>query len=488
MRLQYKAGFPAEPIKNLAVFLFEDDRADLENRPDLAAIRDIIAPLLKTGQFKPKALAELPVKLEKGWLFLAGLGARPKLKPAGVLEGAALAVKMAEARCCQNLDIFLPETEAITAESILELAVCGSRLAAYQQTEFKSEPGPPQSITGLRFMGSGAIKNAAAIMACGEATADAVCLARRLGDCPPNILYPESFASEAKALAKGLKVDVLDEKALKKERLNLIMAVGSGSARGPRLVTIKYQGNGNRRPVVLVGKGVTFDSGGLSLKPAGSLEAMKTDMSGAAAVLAVVLAAARLKMPINLTAIMPLAENMPDGASVRVGDVITSRSGRTVEITNTDAEGRLVLADALTLANGMKPAAIIDVATLTGACAVALGDRCAGLFSDDEELRGQILAAAQAAGEIIWPLPLLAEYEESLKSETADMVNASGVPRGGAINAALFLRRFVDSAVPWAHLDIAGPARAGKGRPGTPAGATGFAVRTLLRFLSTYSE
>jgi leucyl aminopeptidase len=221
----------------------------------------------------------------------------------------------------------------------------------------------------------------------------------------------------------------------------------------------------------------------MSLKPAASLDSMKTDMAGAAAVLAVTLAAAQLKLPVNLTAVMPLAENMPDGAGLRVGDVIAGRSGRTVEITNTDAEGRLILADALALAGEMKAAAIIDVATLTGACAVALGDRCAGLFTGDAALRDELTASAGDAGEHIWPLPLLKAYEKNLKSDTADCVNAPLVPRGGAINAALFLRKFVPAATPWAHLDIAGPGRTGTARPGFPVGASGFAVRTLLNFL-----
>lgn len=490
MRLQYKAGIPAGPFENTAVFLFEDDQADLKNRPDLAGIKDIVAPLLKNGQFKPSALAELPVMAERGWLLLVGLGSRPKLTPAGMLEGAALAVKMAEARRCPDLDLFLPGDASLPAEDILELAVCGGLMALYRQTEFKSDPGPKPSLACLRFRGGAGLKNAAAIIARGEVAAEAVCLARRLGDCPPNVLYPESFAREAQALAKPLKlkVEVLDEKGLAKARLGLISAVGGGSSRTPRLVAVKYQGAAaGRRPVVLVGKGITFDSGGLSLKPSTSLEGMKTDMAGAATVLAVVLAAARLKMPVNLTAIMPLAENMPAGAAVRVGDVVTARSGHTVEITNTDAEGRLVLADALTWACEMKPATIIDVATLTGACAVALGDRCAGLFTDDEDLRARIVESSRAVGESVWPLPLLDDYEENLKSDTADLVNAPGVPRGGAINAALFLRRFVDPAVPWAHLDIAGPGRAGKARPGTTVGATGFAARTLLRFLAGYA-
>lgn len=485
MQMQFKTGKVEKTAADAAIFLFEG-KNDLNDRPDLEAVREVIVPLLKDGQFKPSLLAELPVKVEKGWLLLIGLGAADQVDPARIIEASALAVKMALARNLRKLEMALPPVPALKPESVLELAAVGAGLGLYKQTEFKSDPGPKASLEKIRFLGE-ALKDGPAIVERARIMAEAVDLCRRLGDQPGNVLYPDSFAREAAALAKPLKlkVDILDEKALAKEKMNFILAVGSGSARPPRLVTIKYQGAGaKQKPVVLVGKGITFDSGGMSLKPAGSLEAMKTDMAGAAAVLAVVVAAAILKLPVNVTAVMPLAENMPDGGGVRVGDVIAGRSGKTVEITNTDAEGRLILADALTLAGEMKPAAIIDVATLTGACAVALGDNCAGLFTDDLALREGLLASAGCMGENIWPLPLLKEYECNLKSETADLINAPTVPRGGAINAALFLRKFVPAEIPWAHLDIAGPGRTAKGRPGFPAGASGFAVRTLLRFLA----
>ena len=489
MQMQFKSGKLEKTAADAAIFLFEG-KNDLNDRPDLEAVREAVVPLLKDGQFKPSWLAELPVKTEKGWLLLIGLGSADRIDPARIIEASALAVKMALARNLRKLEAALPPVPSLKPESVLELAAVGADLGLYKQTEFKSEPGPKASLAKIRFLGE-ALKDAPAIVERARITAEAVCLARRLGDQPGNALYPKSFAKEAEALAKPLKlkVEVLDEKDLAKEKLNLILAVGSGSAHSPRLVTVKYQGAGpGRAPVALVGKGVTFDSGGMSLKPAGSLEAMKTDMAGAAAVLAVVLAAAKLKLAVNVAAVMPLAENMPDGAGLRVGDVIAGRSGRTVEITNTDAEGRLILADALTLAGEMKPAAVIDVATLTGACAVALGDNCAGLFTDDPALREGLLASAGCMGENIWPMPLLKEYECNLKSETADLINAPPVPRGGAINAALFLRKFAPAGAPWAHLDIAGPGRTAKARPGFPAGASGFAVRTLLRFLALSAD
>lgn len=491
MKPQFKPGYPEARSLNTAAFLFENDTQAAANNPGLSVFKGVIDLLLKQRNFKGTRRAALPVKLDDGWLLLTGLGRADKFGPAAMLEAAAQAVSTALNLGLTDLEFILPAFSALglSAEDGLESAVVGARLAFYKQTECKSDPGPKPSLGTLRFRAEG-VKNGAALVKKAALAADAVSLARRLGDLPPNILYPESFAREAARLARALKMKarVFDEKTLALQKMNLILAVGGGGARGPRLVTINYQGAAARRPpVALVGKGITFDSGGMSLKPAGSLEGMKSDMAGAATVLAVITAAAEMKLPLNLIAVMPLAENMPDGAGLRVGDVITGRSGKTVEVTNTDAEGRLVLADALNWAADFNPSAIIDVATLTGACAVALGDRCAGLFTDNERLSGDLLAAAKAVGEHVWPLPLLNDYEELLKSETADMVNAPGIPRGGAINAALFLREFVPAGTPWAHLDIAGPGRAGKAGPGTGVGATGFAVRTLLRYLTGLS-
>lgn len=486
MKLQFKSGHSDKKAPNTAVFLFENEDQALKNRPDLTLFKDSLSPLLEQKQFKGGSLSELPLRQHGGWLLLAGLGREAKFGPARMLEAAAQAVRMALNLNLSELEIVLPPSEILSPEALLEAAAIGAQLALYKQTECKSEPSPKGSLGALRFRIEG-LKNGAEVLEKSRIEAEAVMLARRLGDLPANRLYPDSFAKEAAKLAKSLKlkVQVLDEKALAKEKMNLLLAVGIGGAKAPRLVTISYQGGGaSQPPLALVGKGVTFDSGGMSLKPAGSMDGMKTDMAGAATVLAVILAAAEMKLPLNLTAVMPLAENMPDGAGFRVGDVIAGRSGKTVEVTNTDAEGRLILADALNWAGDFKPAAIIDVATLTGACVVALGERCAGLFTDDEALRDGLLTAAKAAGENIWPLPLLDDYEEMLKSETGDMVNAPGVPKGGAINAALFLRRFVPAGSRWAHLDIAGPGRTGKPRPGATVGASGFAVRTLLHYLA----
>jgi leucyl aminopeptidase len=277
---------------------------------------------------------------------------------------------------------------------------------------------------------------------------------------------------------------IWDEVKAAEEGAGGLVAVGMGSVHPPRMVILDYPGrSGSKDLTALVGKGVTFDSGGLCLKPAENMSAMKTDMSGAAIVLSVLAAAAQLKLPQRLVALLPLAENMPGGSSYRPGDIITTLSGQTVEVVNTDAEGRLILADALTLAQKYKPARIIDIATLTGACQVALGDGCAGLFSNDQELSNALISSGRNMGESFWPLPLLNDYEENLKSDLADFRQAAS-RAGGAIHAALFLRRFIKKTVPWAHLDIAGTARRSRKVPSGPEGASGFGARTLIKYLS----
>ena len=307
--------------------------------------------------------------------------------------------------------------------------------------------------------------------------------ARDLINTPPNDLNPESFAAIATAAAKehGIKVQVLDEKALAKGGYGGILGVGAGSAAGPRLVKLTYTHSRNAKHLALVGKGITYDSGGISLKPAGHNETMKCDMSGAAAVFAAVVAAARLGLEVNVTGWLALAENMPSGSATRPGDVLRMFSGKTVEVLNTDAEGRLVLADALWAASQEKPDAIVDVATLTGAMVLALGNRTFGVMANDDAFRAAIVEAAEEVGEASWPMPLPEHLRKGMDSPTADIANM-GERMGGGLVAGLFLREFVGEGITWAHLDIAGPAFNESGPFGyTPKGGTGSAVRTLVR-------
>ncbi|MER6473929.1 leucyl aminopeptidase [Streptomyces collinus] len=307
--------------------------------------------------------------------------------------------------------------------------------------------------------------------------------ARDLINMPPNDLTPQAFAGVAQAAAKehGIKIQVLDDKALVKGGYGGLLGVGGGSEAPPRLVKLSYSHPKADKHLAFVGKGITYDSGGISLKPAGHNETMKCDMSGAAAVFAAVVAASRLGLRVNVTGWLALAENMPSGSAVRPGDVLRMYSGKTVEVLNTDAEGRLVLADALWAASQEKPDAIVDVATLTGAMMLALGSRTFGIMANDDSFRTAVYEAAEEVGEPAWPMPLPEHLRKGMESTVADIANM-GERMGGGLVAGLFLREFVGEGITWAHLDIAGPAFNEGGAFGyTPKGGTGSAVRTLVR-------
>jgi len=316
----------------------------------------------------------------------------------------------------------------------------------------------------------------------GQILGECVNFARHLVNQPPQDIYPESFAAEAKQVADrwGLQIEIWDEHKLADERCEALLAVGRGSDRPPRLVVLRHTGGKQSDPVLaLVGKGVTFDSGGYSIKPSDSMLTMKMDMAGAATVLASMEAIARLELPINVIGLMGLVENLVSGHSYKLGDVITARNGKTIEIHNTDAEGRVVLADVLAVAVDSGAAKVVDLATLTGACMVALGNDVAGLMSNDQGWCNAVAKAAADCGEQVWQLPMFAEYGEQIKSEVADIKNVGAGRWGGAITAAKFLEEFVDGR-PWTHIDIAGPAFAEKPKPWIDAGASGLYVRTLV--------
>ena len=356
----------------------------------------------------------------------------------------------------------------------------GIALAAYSYS-LKKEPKP----VALREVTVVSRKPDQAAVDAGLRTARATVTARDLANTPSLEKTPTWLAKQASGIGRRpLTARIRDEKQLAAEGFGGILAVGAGSTRPPRLIELSYAPAGASRHVVLVGKGITFDSGGLSLKPSDGMVWMKTDMAGGAAVLGAMSAIAELAPAVRVTALVPAAENMPSGTATRPGDVITHYGGRTVEVLNTDAEGRLVLADALAYAVAeLQPDVVIDLATLTGAMPVALGKRMAGLFCNDERLAKDLLAAADAAGERLWRMPLVEDYRFSLDSTIADLKNIGGPEvSGGSITAALFLREFVGD-VPWAHLDIAGAARSDGDEDEVTRGATGYGVRTLLRYL-----
>ena len=315
----------------------------------------------------------------------------------------------------------------------------------------------------------------------GKAIADGVSLARTLGNLPGNICTPNYLASQARKIARGEKsisVRVLSEKEMEKLGMGALLSVARGSDQPAKLIVATYSGGAKKAPpVVLVGKGVTFDSGGISLKPGGKMDEMKFDMCGAASVLGTLQAARDLKLPINLVAIIPATENLPSGKATKPGDVVTSMSGQTIEVLNTDAEGRLILCDALTYAERFKPAEVIDIATLTGACVVALGKHASGLLSNDDKLANDLIQSGEESGDRTWRLPLWDEYQPQLDSNFADMGNIGG-PEAGTITAGCFLSRFTEKQR-WAHLDIAGAAWL----QGKEKGATGRPVSLLVQHL-----
>jgi leucyl aminopeptidase len=379
----------------------------------------------------------------------------------------------------------LPVTSDDEVLAVLE----GAALGAYAFTEYRaSDDSAKLPATSIVVATDAA---ADGLIARATAAATAVHTVRDLVNTAPNDLYPESFADAAVSLAEGLPVtvEVLGDAELRAGGFGGIIAVGQGSSRGPRLVKVSYSPAGAAKHIALVGKGITFDSGGLSLKPPASMIGMKYDMTGAATVLAVTLAAARLALPVRVTAWLCIAENMPGGGALRPNDVIRIRGGKTVEVLNTDAEGRLVLADGLVAASEEEPDAIIDVATLTGAASIAMGTRYVGTMGDTE-LALHVVAAGNAVGETLWHMPIAAELRPLLASDIADIANIKpGNTAGGMMIAAAFLRDFVPSTIPWAHLDIAGPANnGGNGWGFVGKGPTGVSVRALLQLAEEYSR
>ena len=374
----------------------------------------------------------------------------------------------------------------------IEAVAQGALLGNYSFTAFRgaSAASQPEPVQKIMITGDPKDKDQAAALARAEIIAEAVNYARDLVNTPPSALPPEEIAQQAIEAVRKLPVgvEVWDEDALARDEFGGILAVGQGSANPPRLIRLQYSPKGAKRTLAIVGKGVTFDSGGLSLKPPKAMETMKCDMSGAAAVIAAVAAIARLKLKVNVVGWIPTVENMPGGKAQRPGDVITIFGGRTVEVLNTDAEGRLILADALVAASDEEPALIIDAATLTGAQTIALGDRTSGIMANDDDVRVAVYDTATRAGETMWHMPIPEESRGTLDSAIADIKNI-GDGKGGMLSAAAFLREFVPEGQPWVHLDIAGPAFNEGGPYGyTPKGGTGAAVRTFIQAAEDVAE
>ena len=479
MSFKFSATFDSSPDQRPTIYTINEQ---LEFSQDLEVeLADNLVACLKRASFKGKNGKFLSLYPSQTEVLLAGIGAGLTTSSEAEIWGDALYKSMKNKPF--NVAIL---SVAKFEDEIIEGILLGATLASYEfnsyfTTKREESPNVNLIITGIdeaRFN---------QILIGVKAMGDGVHLARDLVYEPANILYPHSFAKRCEPLKeKGLDVSILNEKDMAKLGMGSLLGVGQGSDRESAIVIMNWKGGGDKAPVALVGKGVCFDTGGISIKPARGMENMKWDMGGAAAVTGAMCALAGRKANHNVVGIIGLVENMPDGNAQRPGDVVTSMSGQTIEVINTDAEGRLVLADVLTyVQKEYVPEAIVDLATLTGAILVALGKEYAGLFSNNDALSNQIISAGSKVSEKSWRMPMEEAYNKMLKSHIADMKNVGGM-HGGSITAACFLHRFIENNTPWAHIDIAGKAWSDKASPTVPAGGTGYGVRLLNQMIDDW--
>lgn len=475
MKLTINTSFPENGSSQSLLILVDSEQ--LQNTTSTYQINNLDR-LIEASQFKA-ALAEslslIGQVSQSSHAALIGLGKVAELQPAKLAKIAQTIIQATQKKFKQiSVDLTqLPQ-------ELHYLFALALTQASYGYDEYKSKKNE-FVLEQIDLIATHSVLTTEQLQLV-QAVQSGQNLARDLGNRPGNICFPEYLADQAIALAAEypdlLKVTVLDEQQMADLGMGAFLAVSQGSERPGRIISIEYQSERSEAPVVLVGKGITFDTGGISLKPGAGMDEMKYDMCGAATVMGVMSAALQLKLPINLIGVLTCAENMPSGGASRPGDIVTSMSGQTIEILNTDAEGRLVLCDALTYVKRFNPKSVVNIATLTGACIVALGDKTSGLMGNNDELISQLLAAGKQAGDIAWQLPLFDDYQEQLDSPFADMANIGG-PKAGTITAGCFLSRFTKD-YPWAHLDIAGTAWISGGKE---KGATGRPVPLLTRFL-----
>lgn len=494
MQMEVYAGKPATAAVDLVVWgIFVGDLKEIDGFAEMdAALGGALSSAALEQDFSGKPKQQLMLhtlgKLSAKRIALVGLGARPTQDPQCYVQLGGVAARLGNQVAAKEVVVVLPahvNASATWSKDVLALAARGAALGAYRFDQYKSDKGRVASLQKVSFSAGKNDVNPDQLRHA-QILSESVALARDWVNEPPSALFPAAFAERTELLAHqtGLHCVVYTPDKLQDMGLNLLLAVGQGSAHEPRMVHLTYEpvhGADASKSVALIGKGITFDSGGLCLKDPANMMDMKMDMSGAAAVVATMVALAKLKPSMTVHAVVALAENMPSGTAYRLGDVIKSGLGKTVEINNTDAEGRLVLADALHFISQYKPSRMIDLATLTGACVVALGPHTTGLFSNDDALANDLLTAAKRAGEDFWRMPLTTALRDQLKSEIADMRN-TGERYGGAITAALFLKEFVGET-PWAHLDIAGPATTTDDSGAMSKGGTGIGVATLVELL-----
>jgi leucyl aminopeptidase len=434
-----------------------------------------------TGKHAELTTLLVPGGVKTGRVVVVGLGEFEDFDRGAAFRAVSAAAKHLAEKQRQTVAFYVEDR---WPEDVVESAVCGALVGCQGQDLYRAEK---KLFPFSRVLWNGTQHQA---VDTGRILAESVNLARRLVNQPASEIFPDSFAKEAEPIAQdaALSLEIWDEQRLQAERCGALLAVGRGSAHPPRLVILEHRGAGTEKPpLALVGKGVTFDAGGLSLKPTDGMKTMKCDMAGAATVVAAMRAIAKLEVPANVIGIVGLVENMVSGSSYKLGDVLTARSGKTIEVLNTDAEGRLVLADALDVAVERGAERIVDVATLTGACMIALGTDVAGVMANDQTWCDSVAAAARICGEPAWQLPMFAEFGEQVQSKVADIKNVGEGRWGGAITAAKFLEEFVQEK-PWVHIDIAGPAFLDNAKPWIDAGATGCFVRTLVELTKNYAN
>jgi len=457
------------------------------------SLENAAEPALSGGDFSGKEgeTALLYADLAAPRLLLVGLGSRASFTLERLRRTAATVARRARSLGVREAAFVLREPENAGLEGSARAAAEGATLGLYRFTRYKSGGDKAEEasgendreLEGFDLVLEGGVEESASRGAdVGVKVAAATLLARDLANEPSNVATPEYLAGRAREIAGryGMEAQVLDRAGIEEEGLTGLATVGRSARNEPRFIALEHRKGGDEAPIVLVGKAVTFDSGGISIKPSSGMENMKFDMSGGAAVLGAMEAVGALDLQLNVVALVPATENLPGGDAYKPGDVLRMHSGKTVEILNTDAEGRLILADALSYARRYEPAAVVDCATLTGACHVALGDYASGLMGNDEDLIAEIQTAGEVTGERAWPLPLFAEYSEQIRGVIADIKNSGG-RYGGALTAGAFLKEFAD--YPWVHLDIAGTAYGKKGNAYTPKGATGVPARLLVEFL-----
>ena len=482
-------------VGTIVVLIPQFDRITEKRLKDLDTATDgALTALLGSSEFSGKTGETAVLYKPRGYkadrILLAGVGEKKGISADSIRKAAGTVSKNKGLTGVRKVAFVLVAGEK---EDYFQAAVEGLLLGAYKLLEFKTgDDAKSKAVTDdVTF----AVENSRLMnkfqksVERGQLIAEGQLLVRTLASTPANMLTPRLFVDRVQKLVKADKVSckVLDEKAIVAEKMGALLSVSKGSLEPPRFVILEYKGGrAGQKPIVLVGKGVTFDSGGISLKPGLDMHEMKADMTGAAVVLATILTASRLRLPQHVIALMPLTENMPSGHATRPGDIVTSRKGLTIEIINTDAEGRLILADALDYANKFKPQAVIDIATLTGAALYILGYSGAPIIGNNPALMRKIKAAAEVTAERVWELPIWDDFRERMKSSIADLKNSGGRP-ASTITAAAFLEKFIGD-YPWAHIDIAYVDNEPSGRPYIPAGSTGIGTRLLIEVLSSWKK